>query len=158
MAGKKRNLDITDLKILEELQKNARASFTEIGAKVGLTGPAVRERIVRMENDGLICGYTTVIDCALFGDSIRVIVALQARQEFTRKRVPDDYIVETFKNMPGVLQYWSVTGNIDFIVEILLPSMDKLDDLHRALDKLGIFTTYVVVRSERSQAASMFVD
>ena len=57
-------LDTTDWKILEALQKNARSTFTEIGQSVGLTAPAVRERIRRMESDELITGYRPVINYA----------------------------------------------------------------------------------------------
>ena len=70
-------LDTTDWKILEALQKNARSTFTEIGQSVGLTAPAVRERIRRMESDELITGYRPVINYAVLGRPIRALIALK---------------------------------------------------------------------------------
>lgn len=145
MAGKKRELDITDRNILEELQKNARASFTDIGACVGLTGPAVRDRIRQMEDNGIISGYRVAIDHALLGNPIRAMITLQSKHEPGKRRVPDGFIVETLDNMPEVLRYWSVTGDVDFIIEIALSTMKGVDELHRKLDRLGIFTTYMVL-------------
>ena len=55
-------LDNTDRRILAILQENARTAFTEIGRAVGLTSPAVKERVVRMEQAGLIKSYRADID------------------------------------------------------------------------------------------------
>lgn len=145
MAGRKRDLDATDWNILVELQKNARTSFTEIGASVGLTGPAVRDRIRQMEDDGIISGYTIAIDHALLGNPIRAMVTLQSKHEPGKRRLPDSYVLETLDHMPEVLRYWIVTGDVDFIIEVALPSMKDMDELHRKLDRMGIFTTYIVL-------------
>ena len=53
-ANKNNNLDATDWKILAELQRDARSSYKEIGEAVGMTRPAVRERILRMEESGVV--------------------------------------------------------------------------------------------------------
>jgi Lrp/AsnC family leucine-responsive transcriptional regulator len=145
MAQKKKDLDMTDLRILEELQKNARASFTEIGASVCLSAPAVRDRIRRMEDDGLISGYKVILDHSLLGKPIRAMITVQVKREHGRWRVPDSDVVKLFRLLPEVIRYWSVTGDLDYIVEVALPSMKILEDLHRKLETLGTFTTYMIL-------------
>ena len=65
MAANKNNLDETDWNILRELQRDARSSYKEIGDAVGMTRPAVRERILRLEENGVIAGYRAEIDTAI---------------------------------------------------------------------------------------------
>jgi Lrp/AsnC family leucine-responsive transcriptional regulator len=145
MTQRKRDLDTTDLRILTELGKNARASFTEIGATVCLSAPAVRDRIKQMEEDGIISGYKVVIDHAQLGQPIRAMITVQIKREHGRWRVPDSEVVEMFSRLPGLIRYWSVTGEVDFVIEVALPSMKSLEDLHRKLGTLGIFTTYMIL-------------
>jgi Lrp/AsnC family leucine-responsive transcriptional regulator len=159
MAQKKKDLDMTDLRILEELQKNARASFTEIGASVCLSAPAVRDRIKQMEEDGLISGYKAILNHSLLGKPIKAMITVQVKREHGRWRVPDSNVVRLFSLLPEVIRFWSVTGDLDYIVEVAMPSMKNLEDLHRKLETLGIFTTYMILEcsgepSMRSPGAS----
>ena len=145
MTQRKRDLDPTDLRILAELQKNARSSFTEIGAAVCLSAPAVRDRIKQMEDDGLISGYKVVLDHAQLGKPIRAMITVQVKREHGRWRVPDCEVLELFSRSPEIIRYWSVTGDVDFVIEVVLPSMKSLEELHRKLEAWGIFTTYMVL-------------
>ena len=79
MDFRKVTLDSTDWNILKELQKNARAPFTDIGQKVGLTGPAVRDRIKDMEEFGIIDGYRAVLNYSMLGRGIRAIIELRVK-------------------------------------------------------------------------------
>jgi len=66
--------DNLDWKILEELQVNARISYSEIGRKIGLSGPAVAERVQKLENAGIIKGYRADIDMYRIGFSLKAII------------------------------------------------------------------------------------
>jgi Lrp/AsnC family leucine-responsive transcriptional regulator len=67
-------LDSIAWKILEGLQQNARQSFAELGRKVGLSTPAVAERVRRLQEAGIITGYHAALDSAKLGVPIRVVV------------------------------------------------------------------------------------
>jgi DNA-binding Lrp family transcriptional regulator len=69
-------LDAVAWKILEALQQNARQSFAEIGRQIGLSTPAVAERVHRLEEAGVITGYHVALDIAKLGVPIRVLVRL----------------------------------------------------------------------------------
>ena len=69
-------LDAVAWKILEALQQNARQSFAEIARQVGLSTPAVAERVHRLEEAGVITGYHVALDIAKLGLPIRVLVRL----------------------------------------------------------------------------------
>jgi Lrp/AsnC family leucine-responsive transcriptional regulator len=64
---RERLLDATGWRILQELQQNARLSFSELGQRVGLSSPAVTERVRRMEEAGIITGYRAEINTAKVG-------------------------------------------------------------------------------------------
>ncbi|MFY0544088.1 Lrp/AsnC family transcriptional regulator [Brevibacillus sp. H7] len=76
MKGRVPMLDQTDLEILKMLQQNARMQWREIGEAVHLTGQAVGNRIRRMEELGIIQGYTAVVDSAKLGPSLTAIVTI----------------------------------------------------------------------------------
>jgi len=136
------NIDETDYKILDELKKNSRSAFSDIGRLVGLTGPAVRERIRKMEDAGIIAGYTTVLDQHALGNTVHAIFLLCNKNYL----YSDKHITEKFEKMDGVLRYWSVTGNIDFVIEVAVRSMSELSELRLKFDNLGFPTlTYIVI-------------
>ena len=76
-ANKNNNLDATDWKILAELQRDARSSYKEIGEAVGMTRPAVRERMLRMEESGVVTGYRAEIDTDALGRALHVMISFK---------------------------------------------------------------------------------
>jgi len=72
------DLDALAWKILEALQQNARISFAELGRKIGLSTPAVAERVHRLEEAGVITGYHASLDSTKLGVPIRVNSARSA--------------------------------------------------------------------------------
>ena len=69
-------LDDISRRILHELTRDGRLSFRELGARVGLSAPAVTERVRRLERDGVITGYTATVDPAAVGSPILVIMRI----------------------------------------------------------------------------------
>ncbi|MDL2298064.1 Lrp/AsnC family transcriptional regulator [Synergistaceae bacterium OttesenSCG-928-D05] len=143
---KKITLDDTDLKILEELENNARASFKEIGDRVTLSPPAVRERIRRMEEEGLITGYKTIVSQAALGNVIRAIILLHLSSNSKLRDRPDGVTNDLFRDIPGITRSWIVTGEVEGIVDVSLPTMKELESLLTRLNKMGFLTnTYMVL-------------
>ena len=77
----KGSLDKIGVKILHELQKNARMPYSKIGRRVGLSSPAVAERVKKMEDAGIICGYHVIVDHEKIGYPIIAFIFLTTRSE-----------------------------------------------------------------------------
>lgn len=71
-------LDSIDRQILDELQNNGRISYRDLGEQVGLSAPAVTERVRRLERAGVITGYTATIDPAALGSPILAIIRIHS--------------------------------------------------------------------------------
>lgn len=112
------NLDALNWKILKCLQENARQSNAEIGRQVGITSPAVSERIKRMEDAGIILGYKTVVSPLDMGYQLKAIITLHA---FIGKLKP---FLEKVKTYDEVLNCYRVTGNENIVMEVLLKNQN----------------------------------
>ncbi|HEX9201175.1 MAG TPA: Lrp/AsnC family transcriptional regulator [Acidobacteriaceae bacterium] len=123
-------LDRISWKIVEELQHNARISWTELGRRVGLTTPAVTERVHRLEKLGVIRGFHADISLERLGMPILIFVRLSMSGP--------ESLVRTFqqqvKTWDEVMECHRVTGSDSFIVKASVVSMEHLE---RFLDKLG---------------------
>jgi Lrp/AsnC family leucine-responsive transcriptional regulator len=127
-------LDRISWKIIEELQHNARISWAELGRRVGLTTPAVAERVHRLEKLGVIRGFHADISLERLGMPILIFVRLSMSGP--------ESLVRTFqqqvKAWEEVLECHRVTGSDSFIVKASVVSMEHLE---RFLDKLGHYGT-----------------
>src|SRR5829696_8559789 len=77
MATARTAPDVTDLRLVAELQRDARVSLAELGRRVGLSPPAVADRVSRLERDGVICGYRAEIDPRMLGLSLSVVLRVR---------------------------------------------------------------------------------
>jgi UDP-N-acetylmuramoylalanine-D-glutamate ligase len=107
-------LDVINWKILQCLQKNARQSNTEIARKVGVTSPAVAERIRKMEDAGIIEGYYAKVSHFETGHQLKAIITLRA---FMGRLKPFLEKVTTFDE---VVNCYRITGNENIIMEVVL--------------------------------------
>ena len=94
MAPRKAQLDSMDWKILAELQTDARKTYQEIGDAVSMTRPAVRERILRLEESGVITGYRTEIAPSAAGRALHAMLVFKFSPDadFSGKK-PDDVLI-----------------------------------------------------------------
>lgn len=141
MAGKKTELDSTDLQILAVLQREARVTFKEIGEMVAMTRPAVRERILRMEEAGIITGYHAEIDTDAIGKSLHVMINFKFDSDFRYSEKPNDRLMSYLDSRAEVIQYWEIYGDLDFLIEAAFSSKKNL---HVFLDEMR---SYGFVRS-----------
>jgi Lrp/AsnC family transcriptional regulator, leucine-responsive regulatory protein len=121
-------LDPIGWRILTELQEDARLQFVELGKRVGLSTPAVIERVRRMEEAGIITGYRAEIDYRKVG--LRV-------PAFIRVRVAGDYIprfVSAVRSLSEVFECHRISGEDTFLVKIYAASSE---DLERIVDNLN---------------------
>ena len=120
-------IDALNWKILNRLQQNARESFATIGRAVGLTAPAVGERVKKMEDAGILLGYNVVVSHSLTGHQLKAIISLRA---FMGKLKPFLALVPTFDE---VVNCYRITGNENIVMEVVLKDQFHLE---RFIDKL----------------------
>ncbi|MCG9972952.1 Lrp/AsnC family transcriptional regulator [Christiangramia crocea] len=133
------NIDDLSWAILEQLQKNARVSFSEIGRKIGLTSPAVAERVKKMEDAGIIQSYRTNLSHQKSGYQLRAIITLRA---FTGRLKA---FLETVKTFKEVINCYRITGNENIIMEVVLHDQVHLEKLIDQLITYGETRTHIVL-------------
>jgi Lrp/AsnC family leucine-responsive transcriptional regulator len=121
-------LDPLDSQILELLQQDARRTFGDIGRQIGLSAPAVKRRIDRLEASGVIRGYTVVLDHARLGGSIEAFAELR----FAGSTRVDD-IEGIALDVPEVHALFTVAGDPDALAWI---RANDVQDLKRVIDRL----------------------
>lgn len=126
--AKHERIDDIDRQIVALLRANARRSFQEIGYRVGLSAPAVKRRVDRMEADGVICGYTAVVDPGRFGWTTLAVVEMM-----TDGRFPKERILEAVTPHPEVCAAYTVAGAASAILLIRAADTVALEDVLQAL-------------------------
>ena len=134
-------LDEIDRKILLELQSDARTSYAELGRRVGLTTPAVIERVRKLEDAGVITGYRAEIDTAKIGLPITAFVRMSITGvDYSR-------IIEVAQQSNEVLECHRGTGGDSFIMKVAVASVEHLQEIIDKLTPYGITTTAIVLSS-----------
>ncbi len=135
------NVKIDDLNwsILNCLQENARESFANIGRKVGLTPPAVAERVKKMEDMGILEGYKAMVSHALTGHQLRAIITLRA---FMGKLKP---FLATVVSFEEVINCYRITGNENIVMEVVLKDQFHLEKFIDRLIQYGETRTHIIL-------------
>lgn len=135
------SLDPLDHRILEELQTDSRLSMRELGRRVGLSAPAVTERVRRLEDAGVILGYGVRVAPKPLG---RAITAFIGVQDSGRN---DPALVRWAKKHDGVLECHSVTGDNSCILKVAVPDVAALEALLSELIAMGFTCDTSIVLS-----------
>lgn len=133
------NIDDLNWRILNCLQKNARESFANIGRQVGLTPPAVAERVKKMEDMGILEGYQASLSYALTGHQLKAIITLRA---FMGKLKPFLSLVPSLKE---VINCYRITGNENIIMEVVLKDQFHLEQFIDKLIQYGETRTHIIL-------------
>jgi len=128
-------LDDLDRKILEILQKDGRASHVNIARQLGVGHTRVRDRILRMEDAGVIAGYRAVINPAVLGQGVLCIVQLQ-----TDQRMDFDKLVNEILAIDEVVEVVNVTGEVDAHIRIWARDVPHLREI--LYDKLSLLPAH----------------
>ncbi|WP_431122614.1 Lrp/AsnC family transcriptional regulator [Flagellimonas flava] len=139
-------IDDINWQILACLQENARETFANIGRKIGLTPPAVAERVKKMEDVGVIEGYETKVSYALAGHQLKAIIMLRA---FVGKLKP---FLNQVDNFQEVVNCYRITGNENIIMEVVLKDQAHLEKFIDQLIVYGECRTHIVLSNVISNA------
>lgn len=134
-------LDQIGWRLLHELQINGRLSYAELGRRVGLTTPAVVERVKRMEDAGIIVGYHADIDPIKVGMPITAFIRMSVVGDVFTK------ITGVVRNSPEVVECHRGTGADSFIMKVHLRSVEHLENLIDRLTPYGTTSTSIVLSS-----------
>ena len=145
--GIKTDMDEKNLQILRLLQQNARLPLKTLAGKVGLARSSVRERIARMEAEGIILGYKAEVQpSSLREEGVRALLMIRLG------RTPARETVARITALPAVRRCLSVSGDIDLIVEIESGTMSALNaarDEIALLSDVADVTTAMVLKDEK---------
>ena len=126
----KTELDAVDRKILRALAADGRASYQAIADDVGLSRPAVMERVKRLEEAGFIVGYVARLDRAKAGFPVTAFVAVRYGNS---DYVGDEPQMRAMEKNPGVLECHHVAGEDCYILKVAAPDLEHLQDVLRDL-------------------------
>lgn len=132
-------LDEIGCTILEVLQRDGRVAFSELGRRVGLSAPAIAERVRRMEDTGLITGYRAVVDRERLGWPVTAFMRLTCpgdRYQAVRRLALD---------LPEVIDCHHVTGEDCFFIKVAVGSVEHLERVIDRFRELGKTVSSVVL-------------
>lgn len=134
-------IDAIDWKIIKEMQINARTTFAELGRRVGLTTPAVIERVRKLEDAKIIIGYRAVVDPSKVGFPVTAFIRMSI------SGIDYSHIIEVAKKSIEVLECHRGTGGDSFIMKVAVSDVEHLQNLIDKLTPYGITTTSIVLSS-----------
>ena len=131
-------LDAVDGRLLAELQHDARLSLAELGRRVGLSSPAVADRLRRLEADGVIDGYRTDVDPVALGYALTSIVRIRPSPRQIAK------VADLARSTPEVVECHRITGEDCFFVKAHVRDVHHLEELIDTFTPFGQTTTSIV--------------
>jgi Lrp/AsnC family leucine-responsive transcriptional regulator len=121
------SLDEKDLAILKVLQRNARSTVKEIADKIHLSTTPVHERIKRMEENGVITQYATLLNPSRVKKGLMVICYVSLKQHDKKE---GGKFIQSILAMNEVIECYNISGEFDFMLKVVAESMDAYYDFH----------------------------
>ncbi len=123
-----RPLDSIDRRIIALLQENAKRTFADVGADVGLSATAVKRRVDRLERDGVIVGYGARIAPHALGEGIEALIEV-----YCADRIAPAAVGRSLTGMDQVISAFTVSGEADALVRA---RVESIADLERFVETL----------------------
>lgn len=142
-------MDRTDRRILNILQSNARISMKELGSLVGLTSPAVTERVRRLEEEGIIEGYRTIIKRGKIQKGMAAFINMEIPSSSWKN------LAKYCEESPYVLELYHTIGICGAIMKVFVPDTEQFEKLQYELGKFGNTTSFVILSSKFSKKELM---
>jgi Lrp/AsnC family leucine-responsive transcriptional regulator len=134
-------VDQTDWRLLRELQADARLSFSELARRVGMSTPAVAERVRRLEEAGAIVGYRAAVDRARLGRTLGAFLRL------TTSATSYQRVIALCGSLDAVVECHHLTGEDCFLIRLAVTSVAELEDVIARFRRFGTAHTSVVLSS-----------
>ena len=131
-------LDAINLRLLDELQEDGRIGIAELGRRVGMSAPAVAERVSRLERAGVIAGYRAELDPAALGYPVSAIVRIRPSPGQLQR------VREVAADSREVAECYRITGDDCYLMRLHLRSIDDLEEILDRFTPYGQTTTSIV--------------
>ncbi len=136
------NLDETDRKILQLLQENAHLTLKEISSQINLSLTPVHDRVKRMENEGIIEKYVTILNKKKLGKHLTVYCQVTLIKQTHDTSTGFN---EAILNLPEVVECNFVSGSFDYMLKIIVPDMESYHQFHQ--QKLSVLAGVSLIHS-----------
>jgi Lrp/AsnC family leucine-responsive transcriptional regulator len=134
-------VDAVDRKLLDALRGNARATYAELARLVGLSAPAVHERVGKLEAGGVITGYHATVAPESLGYSMSALIGL-----FLSDKANTDHISRSLGRVPEVEDCWFVAGEESYVVKVRVADVNALEQMIGTLNGIsGVARTRTTV-------------
>lgn len=133
-------LDNTDKRIIDELKKNSRITMKDLGEKVHLTGQATSTRVMKLEEKGVIKGYTIDVDEKKIGNLVHVVLNIM-----TKSPHHNPYLLFINSQEKYILHNYKVSGDCCYLLECKFPSNEELDKFLIELNKYVNYKLTVII-------------
>jgi Lrp/AsnC family leucine-responsive transcriptional regulator len=134
-------LDPTNIRLLAELQSDARLSQAELGRRVGLSAPAVAERLSRLEREQVITGYRAEISPEALGYAFAAVLRIRPAP----RQIPQ--VADVARGTPEVVECQRITGEDCFFMKLHVRSVTHLEEVIDRFTPYGQTTTSIVQSS-----------
>jgi DNA-binding Lrp family transcriptional regulator len=118
------HLDDLDRKILDHLERHGRATLAEVGTAVGLSASAVKRRVDRLHESGVIVGYAAIVDPGAVGDRLEAFVELYCADSVA----PGD-LLSSVSGLDAVVAAHTVAGDADAVVRVRVEGIEELEQV-----------------------------
>lgn len=134
-------MDAVDRKLLDALRGNARATYAQLAQVVGLSAPAVHERVSKLESAGVITGYHAAVAPEALGYAMNALIGI-----FITDAADTDEIAVSLSALPVVENCWFVAGEETFVLKVRVPDVAGLEAAIRQLNAIrGVGRTRTTV-------------
>ena len=134
-------LDAVNLRLIGELQADARLSLAELGRRVGLSAPAVTERLQRLRDAGVIVGYRTEVDPRALGFALSVVLRVRPAPRQLAK------VAEVARTSAEVVECHRITGEDCFFMKLHVRDVEHLEEVIDRFLPFGQTTTSIIQSS-----------
>ena len=141
MPSNRRQIDEIDLRLLAELQEDARTSNAELGRRVGLSAPAIAERVARLVESGAITGFHAAVDPRALGLALSAILRIRPAP----REIPK--VAQLARDTPEVTECHRITGEDCFIVVLHVRDVEHLEQVIDTFAFYGQTTTSIMQTS-----------
>ena len=139
--GRRGPIDAVDRQLIELLSANGRASYAELARAVGLSSPAVHDRVGKLEASGVITGYHAVVEPRAVGLDVTALVGVMESDS-----VDDAGVEEALREMPEIQDCWRVAGTEDDVVKVRVTDMAALESAINSMNRIrGVARTRTTV-------------
>jgi Lrp/AsnC family leucine-responsive transcriptional regulator len=134
-------VDSVDRQLLDELRRNARATYAELARVVNLSAPAVHERVAKLEAAGVITGYHAAVAAESLGYAMNALIGI-----FVNDRADTDDLAQALAALSAVEHCWFVAGEETFVVKVRVSDVAGLERTIRELNAIkGVARTRTTV-------------